>query len=125
MINYQLALKNVLIENNLKTVDSLLNYPVEEFEYLTNLGEKTLQELQTYRNELAASSNIQLPEKQSMPKESSSDGANINVQINTNANLEAEISLKFTEEIAEDLIMGDVETIALIIRKIEENLYET
>ena len=59
-----------------------------------------------------------------MPKESSSDGANINVQINTNANLEAEISLKFTEEIAEDLIMGDVETIALIIRKIEENLYE-
>ena len=128
MINFDklsARLKNVLIENNLKTVDSLLNYPVEEFEYLTNLGEKTLQELQTYRNELFASSNIQLPEKQSMPKESSSDGANINVQINTNANLEAEISLKFTEEIAEDLIMGDVETIALIIRKIEENLYET
>ena len=74
---------------------------------------------------MAASSNTKLPEKQSMPKESSSDGANINVQINTNANLEAEISLKFTEEIAEDLIMGDVETIALIIRKIEENLYET
>ena len=69
MINFDklsARLKNVLIENNLKTVDSLLNYPVEEFEYLTNLGEKTLQELQTYRNELAASSNIQLPEKQSL-----------------------------------------------------------
>ena len=128
MINFDklsVRLKNVLIENNLKTVDSLLNYPAEEFEYLTNLGEKTLQELLPYRNELAASNNIQLSEKQSMPKESSSDRANINVQINTNANLEAEISLKFTEEIAEDLIMGDVETIALIIRKIEENLYES
>ena len=49
---------------------------------------------------------------------------NIDVQINTNDNLEAEISLKFSEEIAEDLIMGDVETISLLIKKLEENLYE-
>lgn len=127
MINFDklsVRLKNVLIRNNLKTVDSLLNYPAEEFEYLTNLGEKTLEELYTYRKELAAARNIQLSQTNSSPEESGSEVGNIDVQINTNDNLEAEISLKFSEEIAEDLIMGDVETISLLIKKLEENLYE-
>lgn len=125
LIKLSTRLKNVLIENNLTKTQDFLEYPLDEFEYLTNIGEKSLNELFLLRKELEENllSETEPVHNQNNVTEADYIKEVVSVEVKTNENLEPIIEIRIPEEFAEDLVLGDVEAISAIIRKIEEKVY--
>ena len=107
--------KNVLLKNNLVKIDSLLAINEDSYEYFTGLGEKSINELKNYVKNL----------KKNSP-EIINDGDNeeaIRVKIYSNENLISRVSIDISEDLADDLLMGEVESIAQLIKAVEDELY--
>ena len=106
--------KNVLLKNNLVKIESLLAVNEDSYENFTGLGEKSINELKGYVKNL----------KDSNPEITTDDDKDdIKVKIYSNENLISRVSIDISEDLADDLLMGEVESIAQLIKAVEDELY--
>jgi DNA-directed RNA polymerase specialized sigma subunit len=106
--------KNVLLKNNLVKIETLLAVNEDSYENFTGLGEKSINELKGYVKNL----------KDSNPEITTDDDKDdIKVKIYSNENLISRVSIDISEDLADDLLMGEVESIAQLIKAVEDELY--
>ena len=106
--------KNVLLKNNLVKIETLLAVNEDSYENFTGLGEKSINELKGYVKNL----------KDSNPEITTDDDKDdIKVKIYSNENLISRVSIDISEDLADDLLMGEVDSIAQLIKAVEDELY--
>ena len=102
------------MKNNLVKIESLLAVNEDSYENFTGLGEKSINELKGYVKNL----------KDSNPEITTDDDKDdIKVKIYSNENLISRVSIDISEDLADDLLMGEVESIAQLIKAVEDELY--
>jgi len=107
--------KNVFIQNNLLKIENLLNINEESYQYFTGIGEKSILEIKELVKELKLDKNISPIDKEEEEK--------IGVEVYSDENLLSRLKVDISEDLAEELLMGDVESVAKVIKAIENELY--
>ena len=107
--------KNVFIQNNLLKIENLLNLNEESYQYFTGIGEKSILEIKELVNELKLDKDINPIDKEEEEK--------IGVEVYSDENLLSRLKVDISEDLAEELLMGDVESVAKVIKAIENELY--
>jgi len=107
--------KNVFIQNNLLKIENLLNINEESYQHFNGIGEKSILEIKELVNELKVDKNFNPIDKEEEEK--------IGVEVYSDENLLSRLKVDISEDLAEELLMGDVESVAKVIKAIENELY--
>jgi len=107
--------KNVFIQNNLLKIENLLNISEESYQYFTGIGEKSILEIKELVNELKIDKNFNPIGKE--------DEEKIGVEVYSDESLLSRLKIDISEDLADELLMGDVESVARVIKAIEKELY--
>lgn len=107
--------KNVLLKNDLVKINNLLAINEDSYEFFTGLGEKSIKEIKAYVKDLKKTNTDII--------NSDDTEEDIKVKVYSNENLLSRVSIDISEDLADDLLMGEVESIAQLIKAIENELY--
>jgi len=107
--------KNVLLKNDLVKINNLLAINEDSYEFFTGFGEKSIKEIKAYVKDLNKTNTDIV--------NSDDTGEDIKVKVYSNENLLSRVTIDISEDLADDLLMGEVESIAQLIKAIENELY--
>jgi DNA-directed RNA polymerase alpha subunit len=108
--------KNVLLKNDLVKINNLLAINEDSYEFFTGFGEKSIKEIKAYVKDLNKTNTDIV--------NSDDTGEDIKVKVYSNENLLSRVTIDISEDLADDLLMGEVESIAQLIKAIENGLYD-